>query len=489
MSELTFFLSDSFSIRMLAKFLAVIFAVSFALAADGEAEQEVGEVTSWTPTSILRLNESAILNVNLSVLQFASMLHQFDLEIHSDGVKINPQLLKSARVARTKEQLRSSIHAFASSVRPLIPDLVKSESDHPRAKRSVLGWLATTSDLDSMSAVIENLKGKDNMILNYQNNLMQKINSVTESMGEFIHSGEISIENLSRSLLHVQSETIVTAWTQAVRDAIRELELLTTAVLTGWAPLGLFHQLERGKLLSANLTQDTFHLTFYLERFYATTAECRQLSDASVPLCRVPGPSFFKPEIFRDTYVIGVETILFGNEQHAIHDKPLGEEPKCRVKKVGPHNIPYFCWGRFGASGHPDSPAVTSTSWYAESLHDFDLESAEIVRNDLDNKIWKKMGASGISKFVLQDAGRVVLPPWSLILISSVASFVIGAVCVGFVYVRTQKKALEMEKVIADLRREHNDLRGVVLSAGSRTADFQQSVQADLDEIRSRFRR
>ena len=99
------------------------------------------------------------------------------------------------------------------------------------------------------------------------------------------------------------------------------------------------------------------------------------------------------------------------------------------------------------------------------------------------------MGASGISKFVLQDAGRVVLPPWSLILISSVASFVIGAVCVGFVYVRTQRKALEMEKVIADLRREHNDLRGVVLSAGSRTADFQQSVQADLDEIRSRFRR
>lgn len=341
-----------------------------------------------------------------------------------------------------------------------------------------------------MTAVIENLKGKDNQILNFQNNLVQKINSVTERMGEFIHSGEISIENISRSLLHVQSEIIVTAWTQAVRDAIRELEHLTTAVLTGWAPLGLFHQLERGKLLSANLTQDSFHLTFYLERFYATTAECRQLKDASVvPVCRVPGPSFFKPEIFWDTYVIGVETILFGNEQHAIDDKPLGEAPKCRVKKIGPHSIPYFCWGRYGASGKPDSPAVSSTSWYAESLHDFDLNTAEIVRNDLDNKIWKKMGTSGISKFVLQDAGRVVLPPWSLILISSVASFIIGAVCVGFVYVRTQRKALEMEKVIADLRREHNDLRGVVLTAGSRSADFQQSVQADLDEIRSRFRR
>ena len=39
MSELTIFLSDSFSIRMLAKLLIVIFAVSFALAADGEAEQ------------------------------------------------------------------------------------------------------------------------------------------------------------------------------------------------------------------------------------------------------------------------------------------------------------------------------------------------------------------------------------------------------------------------------------------------------------------
>ena len=81
------------------------------------------------------------------------------------------------------------------------------------------------------------------------------------------------------------------------------------------------------------------------------------------------------------------------------------------------------------------------------------------------------------------------MPPWSLILISSVASFVIGAVCVGFVYVRTQKKALEMEKIIADLRGEHNDLRGIVLTARTRTADFQQSVQAELDEIRSRFRR
>ena len=61
--------------------------------------------------------------------------------------------------------------------------------------------------------------------------------------------------------------------------------------------------------------------------------------------------------------------------------------------------------------------------------------------------------------------------------------------CVGLVYVRTQKKALELEKVIADLRREHSDLRGVVLSAGSRSADFQQSVEADLAEIRSRFQR
>ena len=45
---------------MLAQLLIVIFAVSFALAADGEAEQEDGELTSWTPTcrcySLLTMN-------------------------------------------------------------------------------------------------------------------------------------------------------------------------------------------------------------------------------------------------------------------------------------------------------------------------------------------------------------------------------------------------------------------------------------------------
>ena len=490
MSDLTIFLSESFLIMILAKFLTVwIFAVSFAVVAGEEAELEDGEDTAWTPTSILRFNESALLNVNLSVLQFAAMLHQFDLELNHGGVKINPQLLKSARVARTKEQLRMGIHAFASAVQPLIPDYVKSESGHTRSKRSILGWIATTSDLDSMTAVIENLKGKENQILNFENNLVQKVNSVTEQMSKFIHAGEMNIESISRSLLHVQSEIIVTAWTQACRDAIRELQHLTTAVLTGWAPLGLFHQLERGKLLAANLTQDNFHLTFYLERFYAAKAECRQLKSAPVPVCRIPGPSFFRPGIFRDAYVIGVETILFSDEQHAISEKSLGEAPKCRVKQIGPFEIPYFCWGRFGSSGKPTSPLVSSTSWYAESLDDFDLDTAELVRTELDNKIWKKMGTSGISHFVLKGAGGTTLPPWSLILISSLASFVIGAACVGFVYMRTQKKALEMQNVIGELRAEHNDLRGIVLTARTRTTECQESFRAELDEIRSRFRR
>ena len=111
------------------------------------------------------------------------------------------------------------------------------------------------------------------------------------------------------------------------------------------------------------------------------------------------------------------------------------------------------------------------------------------MRTDLDNKIWKKMGTSGISHFVLKGAGGIILPPWSLILISSLASFVIGAVCVGFVYMRTQKKALEMQNVIAELRAEHNDLRGIVLTARTRTTECQESFRAELDEIRSRFRR
>ena len=490
MSDLTYFLSESFPIMILVKFLTVwAFAVSFAVAAVDEAETEDGEETAWIPTSVLRFNESALLNVNLSVIQFAAMLHEFDLDLNHGGVKINPQLLKTARVSRTKEQLRMALHAFAAAVQPLIPDFVKSESGHARSKRSILGWIATTSDLDSMTAVIENLKGKENQILNFENNLVQKVNSVTDQMSKFIRAGEINIESISRSLLHLQSEIIVTAWSQACRDAILELQHLTTAVLSGWAPQGLFHQLERGKLLSANLTQDTFHLTFLLERFYAVKAECRQLKDAPVPVCRIPGPSFFRPGIFRGAYAIGVETIMYSVEQHAISEKPLGEAPKCRVKQIGAYEVPYFCWGRFGSSGKPISPVVASTSWYAKSLDGFDLDTTELVRTELDNKIWKKMGTSGISHFVLKGAGGTILPPWSLILISSLATFVFGAVCVGFVCMRMQKKALEMQQVIGDLRSEVNDLRVIALTAKTRAAENQEAIQVELDEIRSRFRR
>ena len=204
-------------------------------------------------------------------------------------------------------------------------------------------------------------------------------------------------------------------------------------------------------------------------------------------MCRIPGPSFFRPGIFRDTYVIGVDTILYSDEQFAISENSLGEAPKCRVKQIGPFELPYFCWGRFGSSGKPTSPAVVSTSWYAESLDNFDLETAELVRTELDGRIWKKMGTSGIEHFVLKDAGGTNLPPWSLILITSLASFVIGAACVCFFYLRTQKKTLEMQNVIGEMKKEHNELRGIVLTARTRTTECNQSFRAELDEIRSRF--
>ena len=74
-------------------------------------------------------------------------------------------------------------------------------------------------------------------------------------------------------------------------------------------------------------------------------------------------------------------------------------------------------------------------------------------------------------------------------MISSLATFVFGAVCVGFVCMRMQKKALEMQKVIGDLRSEVNDLRGIVLTARTRATESQEAVRAELEEIRSRFRR
>ena len=181
-----------------------------------------------------------MLRIDLSVIQFASMLHAFDLDMNHKGIKINPSMLKSARVTRTKEQLRTSIHAFAVAVQPLIPDFVRSNisvganaGQHARSKRSILGWLATTSDLDSMNEVINNLKEKGNQIINFENHLVQKVNSITEQMSAFIHAGELDIESLSRSVIHLQSEAIVTAWTQACKDAILELQHLTAAVLGG----------------------------------------------------------------------------------------------------------------------------------------------------------------------------------------------------------------------------------------------------------------
>ena len=150
--------------------VALIFAV---LAVDDAKEvvMEDGEGSGWVPTPVLKINESAVLKLDLSVIEFAAMLHEFDLDLNHGGVKINPDLLKNARVARTKEQLRTALHGFVVVIQPLIPDFVRSnqsENTHARSKRSILGWIATTGDLDSMTAVIENLKGSENQILDFQ---------------------------------------------------------------------------------------------------------------------------------------------------------------------------------------------------------------------------------------------------------------------------------------------------------------------------------
>ena len=290
-----------------------------------------------------------------------------------------------------------ALHAFAVAVQPLIPDFVRSNKSesHARSKRSILGCIVTTTDLDSMHNVIENMKEKSNQIINFENHLVQKVNSITQQMSAFIHAGELNIESLLRSVLHLQSEVIVTAWSQACRDAILELQHLTTAVLGGWAPQGLLHPLERGKLLSANLNNETFYMTFFIECFYAVMAKCRQLKSAPF-VCKLPGPSFFRPGRFRDAWTIGIETIVYSEEDHAIAGKPLGEATSCRVKKINDGEVPYFCWGQLGFSGKADSPIVASTSWYAMSIDDYELQTAEFVRKfALSNKVWEQMGALG----------------------------------------------------------------------------------------------
>ena len=99
------------------------------------------------------------------------------------------------------------------------------------------------------------------------------------------------------------------------------------------------------------------------------------------------------------------------------------------------------------------------------------------------------MGASGISHFAQRGPGETKFPSWAMILTSSVATFLCVAVCVGFVCARMQKKSVEMQRVIGDLRTEVNDLRVVVLTAWARASEADEAVRAELDEIRSRFRR
>ena len=492
-SDINIFLSELFFIMTLIPVLPVwIAALIFAVLAADDAKEVVmedGEGSGWVPTPVLKINESAVLKLDLSVIEFAAMLHEFDLDLNHGGVKINPDLLKNARVARTKEQLRTALHGFVVAVQPLIPDFVRSnqsENTHARSKRSILGWIATTGDLDSMTAVIEYLKGSENQILNFQDHLVNKVNALTDQMAVFIRAGKINMEEISRSVLHLESEVILTAWSQACDDAIRELQLLTTAVLGKWAPTGLFHPLERGKLLSAHLTNETFHLLFFLERFYAVMADCRQLTGAP-PLCRMPGPIFFRPGTFRQALTVGIETKIYSEEKHAVAENPLGEAPVCRVKKVNDFELPYFCWGKYGFSGKADSPTFVSTSWHAKSIQGFELKTAELTRKfGLGDKIWKHVGLSGISRFAR--GGETIFPPWAWVLTCSVAAVICVSVGVGIVWAKMRKNEADMQKVIGDLKTEVNDLRGIVLTFRARASEQDESVRAKLEEIRSRFR-
>ena len=340
-----------------------------------------------------------------------------------------------------------------------------------------------------MNEVINNLKEKGNQIINFENHLVQKVNSITAQMSAFIHAGELDIESLSRSVIHLQSEAIVTAWTQACKDAILELQHLTAAVLGGWAPQGLLHPLERGKLLSANLNNETFQMTFFIERFYAVMADCRQLKNAP-PVCKLPGPSFFRPGRFRDAWTIGIDTIVYSVENHATSRKTLGVAPSCRVKKINDFELPYFCWGERGFSGKADSPIVASTNWYAMTVDGFDQQAAVLVRKfGLHNKVWKKMGTSGISHFAQRDTGESSFPPWAMVLSSSVATFICMMLCVGLVGTRMWRKTVEMQNVISVLRTEVNDLRAVVLTARARAAEQDEAVQAELSRLQTLFGR
>ena len=295
------FLTMKGLIFLFISWAALSSATEMADAAEAEEEAESG----WVPTPVLKLNESAFLRLDISAVQFASMLGAMNLDMHHNGIKINPALFKSARVSRTKAKLRTALQAFVIAIRPLIPDSVRSNiSDsssaghHARTKRSVLGWLATTADLDNIDTVVNLMKSKTDRVIDFQAHLTQKLNSVTEQMSAFIKAGELDLESLSRSVIHLQSEVVMTAWTQACQDAILELNRLTATFLGGSAAEGLLHPLERGRLLSANLSNETFQLSFFVERFYSVMADCRQEENAPF-VCRLPGPVYFSPGKFR----------------------------------------------------------------------------------------------------------------------------------------------------------------------------------------------
>ena len=493
--NINFYLSELFvTMKLFHAMIVWCVALPLAVLAVDEVRElvrEGGNGSSWVQTPVLKVNETMVLKLDLSVIELAAALHDFDLDLHHRGVKINPDLVKNARVARTKDQLKMALHGLIVAIQPLVPDFVRANlsENHVRSKRSIMGWIATTGDLDSMNNVIENLKGSENMIMDYQKHLTSKVNSLTDSMAEFIKEGAISREAMSRSLLHLQSEVILTAWAQSCKDTINELQLLTSAVLGGTAPSGLFHPLERGKLLSAQLNNETFNLLFFLERFYSVMAECRQIESAS-PLCRLPGPIFFRPGTFRKALALGIDTVVYSDESNAEAETPLGEAPVCRVKSVNGHQLPYFCWAKNGHSGKPDSPTVASLSWHSMSVQGFEMQTEELTRKFGQNdKIWKHIGIPGFSHFAMGGPAVTVFPPWAWVLVCSVAALSCIAVGVGFAWARMRKEASDTQKLLGNLKAEINDLRGVVLTFRARNTEQDASIRAEIEDLRARFRR
>ena len=213
-------------------------------------------------------------------------------------------------------------------------------------------------------------------------------------------------------------------------------------------------------------------------------AVCRQLENGP-PLCRLPGPAYFRPGKFKGAWALGSETIVYSVEEDARTGKKLGLAPSCRVKKVGEAELPYYCWAENGYTGKPDRPVVAATSWHAMTVDGIDQQTADLVQKfGLHDNVWEELSKPGIPHFERGYTSISTFPHWATAALFSVVSLILVFVCAVFVGTRVWMKLVEMRSMISDLRTEINDLRTEMLSIRTEAATREAAIRIELTTLK-----